>query len=56
MCFSFKFWLLEYRTDIAFGEGNTNLNSNQHQEGGSREGRQDMIADDKGGKAQNHMM
>ena len=27
MCFIFKFWLQEYRTDIAFGEGNTNLNS-----------------------------
>ena len=27
MCFIFKFWLPEYRTDIALGEGNTNLNS-----------------------------
>ena len=27
MCFNFKVWLPEYRTDIALGEGNTNLNS-----------------------------
>ena len=27
MCFIFKFWLPEYRTDIALGEENTNLNS-----------------------------
>ena len=26
MCFIFKFWLPEYRTDIALGEGNTNRN------------------------------
>ena len=27
MFFIFKFWLPEYRTEIALGEGNTNLHS-----------------------------
>ena len=27
LCFIFVFWLPEYRTDIALGEGNTKLNS-----------------------------
>ena len=27
MCFIFKFWLPKYRTEIALGVGNTNLNS-----------------------------